>query len=230
MMAGILIPVEWKVLHPLSKYHITPNMKLFTNACGGIGFGNYFEPHWEAEWWPPEVLGNCIEWKELLPILISCKLWVHQWKGKRLRFHCENLSVMNLWKNGTSLQGELMDIIRKLLYCSARQEFTVEVVHIPGVDNSISDTLSRFQFCRFRTLASRADQYPVAVMQEIWQVLSVEMNFYQFMVLAESSCCTCWHEQRKFTQFCREQHFSTYPVTEYTLRVFTTYMARTLSY
>ena len=124
-------------------------MKLFTDASGGMRFGIYFEPHWVAEWCPPEVLDNSIEWKELFPILISCKLWGHQWKGKWLRFHCDNLSVVNLWRKGTSAQGELMDIIRKFFHSSASKEFMVEVVHIPGVDNSIFDALSRFQFCRF---------------------------------------------------------------------------------
>ena len=46
---------------------LTPDMKLFTDASGGMGFGIYFEPHWVAEWWPPEVLDNSIEWKELFP-------------------------------------------------------------------------------------------------------------------------------------------------------------------
>ena len=86
---------------------------------------------------------------------------------------------MNLWKESTSAQGELMGIIKKLFYSSASQEFTVEVVDnsIPGVDNSISDALSHFQICRFqtlacsfRTLAPRADQYPTTVTQDIWQV------------------------------------------------------------
>ena len=49
------------------------------------------------------------------------------------------------------------------------------------------------------------------------------------MALAESSHQTYWYGQRKFTQFCKEQHFS-YPVTEYTLGMFTTYMPPTLSY
>ena len=161
--------MEQKILHLNPHTTLTPDMKLFTDASGGMGFGIYFEPHWVAEWWPPEVLDNSIEWKELFPILISCKPWGHQWKGKRLRFHCDNLSVVNLWRKGTSRQGALMDIIRKLFHSSASKEFTVEVIHIPGVDNSISDALSRFQFCRFRTLAPRADQYPTTVTQEIWQ-------------------------------------------------------------
>ena len=144
-------------------------MKLFTDASGQIGFGIYYQPHWVAERWPTEVADLSIEWKEPLPILIVCELWGTQWKGKQLLFHSDDMAAVNLWKKGTSAHSDLMSIIRKLFYCSARNELTINVIHIPGIKNPISDALSRFQFHRFRSLAPKADPHPTRVPQAIWE-------------------------------------------------------------
>ena len=125
-----------------AKQTFAPDMKLFTDDSGQIGFGIYYQPHWVAERWPPEVADLSIEWKELLPILIACELWSTQWKGKQLLFHSDNMAVVNLWKKGTSAHGGLMSIIRKLFYCSAHNELTANVIHIPGIKYPISDALS----------------------------------------------------------------------------------------
>ena len=54
------------------------------------------------------------------------------------------MAVINLWKKGTSVHGDLMSIICKLFYRSAHNELTVNVIHIPGIKNPISDALSQF--------------------------------------------------------------------------------------
>ena len=66
-----------------AKQSLAPDIKLFTDASGQIGFVIYHEPHWVAELRPSEGADFSIEWKELSPILIAFKLWGVQWKGKR---------------------------------------------------------------------------------------------------------------------------------------------------
>ena len=92
-----------------------------------------------------------------------------QWKEKQLLFHSDNMAVVNLWKKGTSVHGDLMSIIRKLFYCSACNELTDNVIHIPRIKNPISDALSRFHFHKFRSLAPEADPHPTRVPQAIWE-------------------------------------------------------------
>ena len=45
------------------------------------------------------------------------------------------------------------------------------MIHIPGVDNSQADALSRFQVETFRTLNPIANQHPDEVAHEVWLVL-----------------------------------------------------------
>ena len=127
------------------------------------------KPHWVAELWSPEAANVSTEWKKLLPIVIGCKLWGDQWKGKWLLFNKDNMVVVNLWKKGTSAHSDLMSIIRKLFYCSAHNEFTVNVIHIPGIKNLMPDALFRFQFHSLRSVAPEANPHPTRVPQEIWE-------------------------------------------------------------
>ena len=51
----------------------------------------------------------------------------------------------------------LMVLVRSLYYIAASCNFNIIVVHIPGVDNSIADSLSCLQMKRFRRLVPEAD-------------------------------------------------------------------------
>ena len=46
-----------------------------------------------------------------------------------------------------------MKFVRKLVWLEAKYSFVIRARHIPGVSNSISDSLSRFNFQKFRSLA-----------------------------------------------------------------------------
>jgi len=49
-----------------------------------------------------------------------------------------------------------MDLVRAITLHTLTYNFTFTATHIPGLDNSIADSLSRFQMDRFRTLAPTA--------------------------------------------------------------------------
>ena len=49
-----------------------------------------------------------------------------------------------------------MDLVRAVTFQTLRYNFTFTAIHIPSLDNSIADSLSRFQMDRFRTLAPTA--------------------------------------------------------------------------
>ena len=66
-----------------------PDLELFTDASGSLGYGIFYMGHWLANSWPPEFRDRSIQWQELYPIALTCLLWGHQWPGKKL-FHCDN--------------------------------------------------------------------------------------------------------------------------------------------
>ncbi len=63
-----------------------------------------------------------------------------------------------------------MSLLRNLFYIAAKHEFTVNVKHIPGVNNTLADRLSRLQLDKFRNMAPNADKEPTKVPKDLWPV------------------------------------------------------------
>ena len=53
-----------------------------------------------------------------------------------------------------------MDLVRALTALTLEHNFSFTARHIPGLDNSIADYLSRSQMDRFRHLALKASPFP----------------------------------------------------------------------
>ena len=98
-----------------------------------------------------------IQWKELLVIAMAAVTRGHCWAGKRIMFHGDNQAVCDIWRKGSSGNRDLMDLVRSLYHIAVSYNSNIIVVHIPGVDNSIADSLSRLQMERFRRLVPEAD-------------------------------------------------------------------------
>ena len=147
---------------------LCPSVNLYTDASGQIGFGIYFNGEWVAQKWPDKFAQNSIQWKELFPIYLACYIWGKQFHEKRLLFHCDNMAITNIWATGTSKCTKIMSLVRKIFFIAAENNFTVNIKHIPGIDNSVADSLSRFQMPRFRQLAPMAAPLETVIPPEAW--------------------------------------------------------------
>ena len=158
---------RYKILDPAT----TPchDMNIFTDASGEIGYGIYNNGEWVSQRWPEAVKEKSIQWKELFPVYLCCFLWAPSFRGKRLLFHCDNLAIVNIWSAQSSKCPEIMAILRKLFFISAKHEFTVNIKHIPGVDNVLADCLSRLQLKKFFQLIPNANHTPIEVPDTICQ-------------------------------------------------------------
>ena len=146
----------------------TPDLELYTDAAGSIGFGGYLQGKWFQGHWPPHMRlnrerGISIEWQELFPIVVACSIWHPFLAGKRLQFWCDNESVVSIINSGHSKVPRIMELVRKLVLLSMQHNFLVRARHVPGVSNEVADALSRFQMQRFRALAPDADQSPCII-------------------------------------------------------------------
>ena len=65
-----------------------------------------------------------------------------------------------------------MHLVRHLLLTAVRHNFTFSAQHIPGIQNSLADALSRFHWQEFRQLAPEADQTPMRVPTDLLQALT----------------------------------------------------------
>lgn len=77
----------------------SPDMNLYTDASGTIGFVGYFKGKWFQGSWPPHMQLNkdrviSIEWQELFPIIVACVLCFPYFSGKRIQFWSDNQSVV----------------------------------------------------------------------------------------------------------------------------------------
>ncbi|VDI15265.1 Hypothetical predicted protein [Mytilus galloprovincialis] len=138
------------------------DMQLFTDATL-TSFGGFYQNHWFQGNFPEDLIlteESSIAFFELYPIVMACVLWGHYWPRKRILFYCDNLSVVEIITKGRSKVPSIMKLMRKLTFHSAMHNYVVHVRHIPGTQNSIADSISRYQMEKFRKLAPKADQIP----------------------------------------------------------------------
>ena len=138
--------------------------ELFTDAASTVGFGGYFQGKWFCSRWPLELplLSNNLSmaFLELYPIVVAALLWGKEWKCKRILFWCDNEATVAIVNKGRSKCLEIMKLMRQLTWCAASFNFYFSARHVPGYKNKISDSLSRLQLNRFRSLAPNAEQEP----------------------------------------------------------------------
>ena len=146
----------------------SPQIHLYTDAAGSIGYGAFFNNEWfQGKWLPSHQLnpatGISIAWQELYPIYLACMLWAPLWANKRICFHCDNLATVTILSAKSSKVPRIMNLIRMITLQTLMFNFTFTAKHVPGVDNSIADSLSRFQMSRFRLLAPDASPVPCLI-------------------------------------------------------------------
>lgn len=142
---------------------LATDMHLFTDATDKA-FGGLYGNKWFQDTFPSDLANNkekiSMAFLELYPIVMACVLWGHEWSRRRILFHCDNMSTVEIINRGRSKVNLIMKLMRKLTLQSALCNFTVHAEHIPGKHNSIADAISRFQMVKFRGLAPKADSLP----------------------------------------------------------------------
>ncbi len=142
-----------------------PDITLFTDASGSLGYGGYFQGQWFSSPWPGELLVDTgsdlsIAMMELYPIVTAAVVWGTQWSRKCIRFYCDNTATVEIVNKGRSKAPAIMKLMRRLTLTAVQCNFVFCAKHVPGKNNCISDALSRLQINRFRKLAPDACLLP----------------------------------------------------------------------
>ena len=125
---------------------------VWTDASGLFGCGAFVpsSQEWcQLQWpdsYPPEwvqLKDESIALKELLPIVLACAVWGRDWENQAVSVHCDNLGVVSLVNSGYSRVPQIMHLLRCLFFIRARFHLDVWAIHVPGVQNSLADALSR---------------------------------------------------------------------------------------
>ncbi|KAJ7319880.1 hypothetical protein JRQ81_019391 [Phrynocephalus forsythii] len=150
------------------------SLQVQSDAARGTGFGIYCMGSWCARKWPPAWAREGINWDltflELFPIVAAVIIWRDIFKDKQITFWCDNQAVVAVINRQSSKSGRVMRLVRRLVSLCLSANVTFRSKFVPGLDNGIPDSLSHFQFDRFRTLAPWANSEPDPFPEDLWSL------------------------------------------------------------
>lgn len=131
-----------------------------SDTAGARGYGTIFDNEWFMGEWSSTQQPLSIMYKELFPVVVASHLWDHCWTTKRMEklpqnAH-DNMAVVSMLHSGTSKDPNMMVLLRHLSLIAARHSFAFTASHRAGIDNSVADALSHFDFQHFNRLAPQA--------------------------------------------------------------------------
>ena len=83
-------------------------------------------------------------------------------------FYCDNALIVDIWSTHSCKCLHITNLLFKLFFISAKHEYLINVTHIPGLDNSIADSLFHLQVTQFHRLAIHVNFHPTTIPQEAW--------------------------------------------------------------
>ena len=167
--------VEWNGIS-LLRYSSSPTKHDFciqTDASGSWGCAAFFQGEWLQLPWNEAWTSVGIMAKELAPILLSIAVWGTRLAKKRALFQCDNMSVVEALKKGSSKDRVVMQLLRSLWFYVAHYDIDLTCVHIMGVANTTADYLSRNNMSSFFSLNPQASTLPTPLPPSLLQIVSV---------------------------------------------------------
>ena len=150
------------------------DLELYTDAAGSTGFGAFFRGRWSAGPWPVSWVEagftRNLVLLELFPVVLAVELWGAEFRDKKVRFHCDNLGVVQAINRVSASSPPVVRLLQHLVLRCLQRNVFIHAVHIPGVENVIADALSRFQWDRFRELVPGSEQHGVPCPEELWRI------------------------------------------------------------
>ncbi len=120
-----------------------------------------------TEWfqfqWPCQAMLHHITFLELVAVLLACAVWGPQWQRKLIHCWCDNQAAVQAIRARSCRDDGLMHLLRCLLFLEASYQFQLSASHIPGINNTLADHLSRNKLPLFLSMTPRANQVSSAI-------------------------------------------------------------------
>lgn len=150
------------------------DLELFTDAAGSLGFGAILEKDWCAEAWPLSwrEAGFCrnLTLLELFPIVVAVEIWGDRLSNKKVCFWSDNMGVVQCISRLTSSSFPVLALLRHLVLRCLQRNIWFRARHVPGVRNSVADSLSRFRWQEFRDLLPGAAAVGYRCPDFLWDI------------------------------------------------------------
>ena len=91
------------------------DLHLYTDSSGEA-YGAILKKSWIMEKFTKEDQCQNITWKELFAIVVACATWGDRLCQKRILFHCDNLAVVHIIRQGVSKNIDIMSLVITLFY------------------------------------------------------------------------------------------------------------------
>ena len=110
-------------------------------AGGGAYYADWFYANWAMDC--PEVLHMHINLKEIFTVFLASIRWAKAWRNQHIIVYSDNMATVHMINKGSTKNTVVMDWLRHLFWLSAVYNFHLNARHVKGVDNGVSDFLSR---------------------------------------------------------------------------------------
>ena len=120
-----------------------PEAHIFTDASGRWGCGAYWNTQWFKAPWSSTWQQVNIVTKELVPVILALAVWGEQLASLHVQIYSDNMAVVEVIRAKSSKDCTVMHLLRCMHFFAAKHDIMVSAVHIPGVDNSRANALSR---------------------------------------------------------------------------------------
>ena len=142
-------------------------LHLYTDAASSIGFGAVFGCHWLHGIWPEMWKTFNIAFLELFPIVLAVHICGSLMANKRFIFFSDNAAVVDIVNKQTSRHKDIMVLLRDLVLSCLRHNILFQTRHIPGLQNSSADYLSRSQVVNFKDIFPEAEESPTQIPENL---------------------------------------------------------------
>ena len=192
-----------------------------------LGCGAFSGQAWFQLKWVGQLQGHSITVKELISIVIAAAVWGPRWRGSSIQVLCDNAAVVAILNQNSSREKEVMHLVCCLAFIMAKFQFLLSASHIPGVQNTATDALSRNKLDIFHSIYPQANSSPAPLPAALLDVLllskpcrldileldrTVEQYFHQG--LGPSTWRRYGSAQRRYLSFCTHYRSTPIPSSE----------------
>ncbi len=114
--------------------------------ASSVAGGYYYNGDWGLTMWEydsPAAKELHINDKEIFAGVLAARRWAHLWTNSVVFFHTDNMTARAAFDKGTVRSESGMVMLRELFWLSAKFNFKVVGVFIPGVVNHLPDAITR---------------------------------------------------------------------------------------
>ena len=120
-------------------------LRFCTNACIS-GIGGFFDGRFFHSSYPPFIntASLPIASLEMLAVIVSLKLWSADLRSQRILVRTDHQDTELAINTGRSRVPFVQSCFRELWFYASRFDFELRALHIPGHQNTIADSMSRW--------------------------------------------------------------------------------------